>query len=311
MISIQEDLRNIIKEKISPLIDADYVLWDLPYHFNVGDVLIWKGEEDFLNSLPYKCIDKGDSFSYNDKIVKNGDIIILHGGGNFGDLYRKHQEFRLSIIEKYPNNKIIIFPQSVFYDDEKKFIEDMTRMSSHKNLFICARDEFSFNRLKSSSKNNILLVPDLAYYINFDRICINKKEKNDKVLFLQRIDPEKSDIIIPNKQDYEYKDWPTFEKKYFRFRVLGVMQRILKITPDRINRYIYNTYADLFIKESLVKIGIKFLNPYKRIITTRLHGLILATLLGKEVEYLDNRSHKVSDFATTWLSRYKNVRKYT
>lgn len=42
-----EKLRNIIFDQLSPLIDNDYVLWDLPYHENIGDTLIWEGERCF------------------------------------------------------------------------------------------------------------------------------------------------------------------------------------------------------------------------------------------------------------------------
>ena len=45
-------LRALIFEKLVPLIDNDYILVDLPYHSNIGDILIWEGECCFLNSLP-------------------------------------------------------------------------------------------------------------------------------------------------------------------------------------------------------------------------------------------------------------------
>ena len=45
------DLRKKIKDKLSPLIDNDYVLLDLPYHKNIGDILIWAGEIEFLKTL--------------------------------------------------------------------------------------------------------------------------------------------------------------------------------------------------------------------------------------------------------------------
>ena len=37
-------LRALIFEKLVPLIDNDYILVDLPYHSNIGDILIWEGE---------------------------------------------------------------------------------------------------------------------------------------------------------------------------------------------------------------------------------------------------------------------------
>lgn len=41
MISFKEkilQLKGYIEEALLPLIDNDYVLWDLPYHNNIGDL---------------------------------------------------------------------------------------------------------------------------------------------------------------------------------------------------------------------------------------------------------------------------------
>ena len=37
------ELCSEIYQKLSLLIDNDYILVDLPYHSNIGDVLIWEG----------------------------------------------------------------------------------------------------------------------------------------------------------------------------------------------------------------------------------------------------------------------------
>ena len=60
-------LRGIIKEKITPLITGDYVLWDVPYYGNIGDILIWEGECQFLSSLSYKCLQSSASWTWRRK----------------------------------------------------------------------------------------------------------------------------------------------------------------------------------------------------------------------------------------------------
>ena len=47
-------LRQQIVAQIGELIDRDYVLLGLPYYPNVGDILIWEGERQFLGNSPYK-----------------------------------------------------------------------------------------------------------------------------------------------------------------------------------------------------------------------------------------------------------------
>ncbi len=89
-----QQLREKIKNVLTPLIDNDYVYLDLPYYSNIGDTLIWEGTKEFLQTLPYKCLyyASKDTFHYR-KLAQNV-IILLQGGGNFGDLYRLHSEFR-------------------------------------------------------------------------------------------------------------------------------------------------------------------------------------------------------------------------
>ena len=101
-------LQTLIENTLTPLINHDYWLLEVPYYTNLGDTLIWQGELDFLRKLPYKC--KG-MYSYETPIpdgIGINDIILLQGGGNFGDLWTNPHEYRMRVIEKYPNNKIII-----------------------------------------------------------------------------------------------------------------------------------------------------------------------------------------------------------
>ena len=50
-----KQLSSIVRERIIPLIDHDYVLYGLPYYSNIGDTLIWEGELELLKEVPYKC----------------------------------------------------------------------------------------------------------------------------------------------------------------------------------------------------------------------------------------------------------------
>ena len=181
-----EILKSRIEEVLRPLIDRDYVLLELPYYENIGDILIWEGERHFLEKLPYRCLYKASLFSYDSNYVIPTDaIILLQGGGNFGDVWKRSQKFRLQIIEKYAKNRIIIFPQTVFYEDEAVFQEEARRMAEHKQLTICARDQQSFDLLQSRFQNEILLLPDMAFCISIDKLAKYKKREQNKILFLK------------------------------------------------------------------------------------------------------------------------------
>src|SRR5690606_22036230 len=142
--ALKEKLHSIIESKLSPLIDHDYVYWDLPYYINVGDVLIWQGTRDFLSKISYKALDFGNPTTANFKDFSIETIILLQGGGNFGDIYGASQSFRKKVVEKYPNNKIIVLPQTIYFEDKANEEKDLLLFSKHENLYLCVRDQPSY-----------------------------------------------------------------------------------------------------------------------------------------------------------------------
>ena len=56
-----------------------------------------------------------------------------------------------------------------------------------------------------------------------------------------------------------------------------------------------------------IRNGIKFLNSYDKIATTRLHGFILSVLLNKEVGIVDNSYGKNSNFYNTWMQDFDKI----
>ena len=85
-----------------------------------------------------ECVYKASRWSYKYRRLDKNITILLQGGGNFGDIWRPCQDFRLKVIRDYMDNPIIILPQSVFYEDEKVLEQDVEEMGRHKNLIICA-----------------------------------------------------------------------------------------------------------------------------------------------------------------------------
>ena len=239
------------------------------------------------------------------------------GGGNFGDLWRWFQEIRLKVISHYPDNRIIMFPQSIWYDNQELIAEDAKKMAQHKNLYLCARDKFSYDFLKNNfSANNILLIPDMAFYISDCRLKQFRNKETGKHLFFRRLDKEIS-LITPTSigEDIDIHDWPTIEhypKRFFFFnKACGAAGKISH--PKCIRNSIYlsiDLLAKHYIKDSLTNAGCKFLAPYSKVTTTRLHAMILAILLHKPIEYIDNTTKKLSAFAETWLSNIPQVKSY-
>lgn len=301
-------LKNIIDEQLSPLIDANYVLLDVPYYTNIGDTLIWEGTRDFLKKKPYKCLYTASVESYKYQPLPKDVIILMQGGGNFGDLWRRHQELRQSVVENYPENKIIFLPQTVFYKEKKQFAEDAKILNTHKNLHICVRDTTSFEFLQSELICKIHLVPDMAFYISKKSLERYKKAEGDRSLFLKRNDTELQEYnfntyITEEESKLDICDWPTMEQGFLVKDILDKLlfrRKKLKRIPD--------IYADFVFRPFLVKKGVEFVSQYKKIYTTRLHVAILSILLKKELVFFDNSYGKNSSFYHTWLQNLDNLK---
>lgn len=312
--ALKEKLQSIIESKLSPLIDHDYVYWDLPYHINIGDTLIWQGTLDFLSNKPYKMLDYGNSVTANLADLDRNTCILLHGGGNFGDIYGSSQSFRKNIIEKYPENKIIVLPQTIYFENKVVEEKDLQFFAQHKNLYLCVRDQLSYDlACKYLTKDKVLFLPDMAFCINNE--TLTKGASTGKKLLMNRVDVEATAIDLKYIEQVDTQsDWPTFEKTpiYCNYlKILLLLERKLLSISDKGNpllkKYI-NHYAMSYARKKLIQTGITFINDFDVIYTTRLHGCILSLLLDKEIYLLDNSYGKNKAFYDAWLKDSDNIK---
>ncbi|MBR3071817.1 polysaccharide pyruvyl transferase family protein [Fibrobacter sp.] len=310
------ELRQIINQQLLPLIDFNYVYLELPYYENIGDTLIWEGTLRFLKQVKHKCLYSASLSTYYNHNIPKDTLILLQGGGNFGDLWERHHKFRKEIIELHPQNRVIIFPQTVWYENSENIKKDETFFAQHPNVTMCARDKVSYSFMKEHfPKNTILLVPDMAFFIDFEKYGqINNKETG-KVLYAKRLDKElKTDttpsFIPPNA---EIHDWPTFEYKATKYDradyIVGWLNFFANIKGVKpINRLI-DLMRIHFYRPQYLKDCINFINQYDTIYSTRLHIAIASAMMGKTVYLMDNSYGKNSNFYDTWLTDMENVDK--
>lgn len=314
-----KQLSKTIDECLLPVINRNNktqkcIYLDLPYHSNIGDTLIWRGTEHFLKRTGLKCLYKASYLTYIEqkmkKIVYRNTVgipgkkvlIFLHGGGNFGDLWEESQIFRKEIIKNYPDNQIIILPQTVFYRDDGKIKIDAVLFAKHKNLTICARDKKSYQILKENFQNEIIMVPDMAF-------CIPQKKLKKyaaaqipgSTLLLKRTDKELDSSIdysqyISQKQ-FDTYDWVTIGKRYFEERMTHRFIR-WKIIPNPAA----DLYANAVFQKAMIREGVRQISKYENIYSTRLHTAILSILMEKPFVLFDNSYGKNSSFFETWLS---------
>ena len=300
-----ERQHRIIESTLVPLMKSDYIFIDLPYYSNIGDTLIWKGTETFLSKLPYKCLFKASFQTFQFPKLSEDVIIIMMGGGNWGDLYAPHNQLRREVVTRYPNNRIIVLPQTIYYQSARNARNDAKVFRKNKNLIICARDKYSYHFLKAFGfSKNILLLPDMAFCIDTTELKEFSKELINRDLLFQRVDKEKTNIsrITSCLQDgsYDVSDWPLYEGE--DDRLTHLFDYIHKKSFVEADQYAINFYMPSRVRE-----GVELISKYKRIFSNRLHGAILSILLEKEVYIIDNSYGKNRQYFNTWLQETKGI----
>ena len=292
---------DILRYFIHENIDADYVYVDIPLYWNIGDWLIAMGAWELLKEVPYKCLGKLRWEDYERVNITPDTIIVLQGGGNFGELSRAATDARNEVIEHYPDNKIIILSQTITYTDTSLLKKDAEIYSKHKNLHICARDNESFAlAIEYFKANHVYLLPDTAFGL-YPVLPKYRGVKTGITLIINRKDKEADRLF--NERGI-VKDWDDilhdihFNIVYTPYRLI---RKIRKITAV-IGFYNIEHWYTLHVLYPYVRKHVpRYFLKFDKVCTTRLHGYILAILMHIPTEIRDTKYHKVLNYTNTWM----------
>lgn len=274
-----------------------YLIFNAPDHGNIGDHAILFAEEEFIKDKGHKSFaivsNEIDLFIKNfSDTVKKDDFILITGGGNLGTLWEHEQNNVNKVIEKYSNNKIIVFPQTVYYSNDYhgkyRLEKDKAIYKSCSNLTFVCRDSKSFDLMKNVFKINALQTSDIVTYLNYS------KEKNldrKNILFCLRKDKEK----VSNEDD-----------------IKKIIQYFNEKLPNEKIIFVDTVFPGKFSLNKGKKYLMKFLNKTKKskiFVTDRLHGMIFATITGTPCIAMANSSGKVKG-VHKWISQNNDFVKF-
>ena len=302
--------RQMIHNQIFPLLDSHHcILIGTPFYQNIGDILIWEGLKNFINDNGIKCQKSFSIYQSPDSLSPKSDVMLFcTGGGAINDIW-SHTEYFINFAKYYPNNQIVIFPQTVYFSNSEKEKNCFEILRRHKNLIFCARDIRSFEvACKYLEKRSVLLLPDIAFYIS--PITIKKwiLQVTKDTLYIKRKDEEKGkDIQITGNA--EVSDWPPYETPSYTVHINNLFYRthFYNFPMKTLFYHIWNEYYKIWFHKTMICEGVRFISPYKHIYTNRLHGAILAMLLNKQVTIIDNNYGKNSSFYHTWLNDINSI----
>lgn len=298
---------NIINTVLGSLIPlgATVALIDFPNHSNVGDSAIWLGELDYLSNIgcrpKYSC----DKFNYNPDIIKSYSCdqgLLLHGGGNFGDLWYRHQELREDVLNKFREKPVVQLPQSIFFQSSEALVSTQRVVAAHNNFALLVRDKVSHAFAKQNFDCEVHLCPDMAFAMKRSRLKQFPVNKDIGCVYLSRTDlesgQEKSNNLPREVLSIDWLDEePLKSSKYYRIIDKFERRRWARNTlPLQFVRFKLSE----FLAQQRLERGCQILCQSERVVTDRLHGMILALLLGREVYAFDNSYGKLSSYYQTW-----------
>lgn len=280
-----------------------YAILDFPDYSNVGDSAIFLGELSLLGTVhgsrpTYVCSMR----SYVDDIdtrVSDGPL-YLQGGGNFGDLWPRHQEFREHILQRYPDRKIIQLPQSIHFSTPEALDQCASAIEKHPDFTLLVRDEESYVLAQTKFNCQVLMCPDSAFALG----ALNTTRNSiHPVLCMLRTDSE-SDLTPEQREEIAangpIEDWVD-DKPKMKSKLDRLIEKMVIKTPATRNALrpslcrIYEGWA----RERMDR-GVAQLSTAQFVITDRLHVHILCTLLGMPHIVFDNNYGKISRHINTW-----------
>jgi len=287
------------------------VYLDYPVHNNVGDLLIHQGADAFLADYGYSVVGRFSMHDFTrrgredeasvvlkpsirdlDVLVDRGCAIVLHGGGNFGDIWPQFQMFRELIIARYPEAPVVVLPQTIHFDSAAQRQRSARLLSAHRQLYIFVRDRESLSFLREANAGGELM-PDMAHQL-WERPELAVSGPEAGTLVVRRRDRESC-----NMSAAEQFDWDELNGSASRLALRGLRKWQ---TIDNPLRHLVPNYALWRIyRDSLVARAVARFKPYAVIDTDRLHGMILAALMNKTVRYSEGSYGKLQRYAGLWL----------
>jgi pyruvyl transferase EpsI len=128
-----------------------YALTPPPRLANVGDhaqvVAIREWLKRHAPDVSVVEVDKGQAKSLLPALrwlVQDGDLLLLHSGGNLGDRSMWSEGARRLLIQAFPRNQMVSLPQTIYFSDSPTGRRERERTreiyGSHERLTVIARD---------------------------------------------------------------------------------------------------------------------------------------------------------------------------
>ena len=250
-------------------------------HGNIGDAAITLGVYEFLRK--YFCdiefveittYDFESRMAYLYSICNPSDLILLQGGGNLGNKYINEEIIRRKVIENFKNNKIIILPQTIYFDENgnEELKKSQEIYNKHKNLTIFTRGNISLEKAKK-------------YFSNAKCYCFMDSALNLSVDY----GFERDGILccIRDLDDESGLEKETYDEL---FEIVKKFDNNFDLTTNTSTNNIGKIERFNSVYKQLVNFA-----KHRLVITDRLHGLIFALITNTPCIVLSSYNYKLKE----------------
>ena len=255
-------------------------------HQNIGDSAITLAEQQLLSSqfpdyyqVEISTYEFARKEAYLHAIVNPQDILFLNGGGNIGDVYPEEEQFHQTIVEQFPNNRIVVFPQTISFRhlDGKTLRDSQRAYNGHRDLtmYLRGRESLEFARTYFPNVKSVLM-PDVVHLLQteytFPRsgalMCIREDGESS-------LDEAQREMLC------------SLVKKMFQN-----VEHTTNIHPEDVTRDI----RGLVVRQELMRFA-----KHQVVITDRLHGMIFSVITGTPCVVLSSFNQKIREYYEAFL----------
>lgn len=299
------NLRNEIAITIGSLLQnvQRLALLEFPAHSNVGDSAIWLGETAYLlDSHQQRPVHTSDLHSYSRDRLRtalDGGVILVHGGGNLGDVWPEYLNSKIQILDDFPDTRVIQLPQTVHFQSAENLERFQRAVARHRSYTLLVRDQTSLKLAVDNLACESRLCPDLAFWLE-----LHRSSPIHDVVWLQRTDREaahkNTESALVSPHGIHVADWLDHNNELSP-RIERRLTEILARYPNKLS-FLERQLTDMRNRAARAHLrrGCRLLSSGRVVVTDRLHGHILCTLMGIPHVLLDNSYGKLRHFYDTW-----------
>ena len=273
----------------------------IPLHPNLGDqaqyfcIKRWiKENYKGYQIIEYPdCLVNSNILKINSNIKKimslRSDFIIFQSGYRTTDVANIKGEYaHRKIIKMFKDKKILVFPQTINFKNDKELKKSVQAYSNNKKILFLARDNQSYKIAKDNYINKIELFPDIVTSL------IGYHETNE----------DRKGILCCMRRDAE---------KLYDDNDLEEMIKVLKKIDfvERTDTTLDNIkFKDLKQNlEKIIKAEIERFSKYKVVITDRYHGTIFSLISNTPTIVISSTDHKLSS-GVNWFKDREAFKEY-